>query len=457
MTTGSESLDRILGNGVPRGALMVIAGHPGTGKTVLAQQTVFANATPEQPALYLTTFSEPLPKVVRYLEGFAFFDPERMYNSVDYCDLGQRVEEEGIEALPDLVTGMLQERAADLVVIDSFKALHDLGTRPDVFRMVVFRLARAFASLGVTALWLGEYDETETARYPEFAVADAVVELANRSHGVRDERTIRVLKMRGGEPLPGEHTFTIKSNGLNVFPRLIGADPPKAATSVPERVPTWVDGLDEMIDGGVWRGSSTLVLGPAGSGKTTLGVSFLVNGAGHGENGLFVTLHETPDQIRAIVAGFWPGAEAMLEERIIVQHYTALEVSLVEVLQLLKDVVASGRVSRIVIDSVRDLRDAAIDPSRLRATIYNLIHFCSAHRIVVLINAETPILSREPYADPEGISSMVDNVVVLEFLGEERRDHGIAVVKTRRSAHDSRTHGVGIDAGGFHVGAPTAD
>src|SRR4029077_8584052 len=130
LPTGTADLDRVLGGGVPAASILVLAGLPGAGKTVLAEQFLFANASERSPALYLTTLSEPLEKAVRYLQAFAFFDPERMLEAITYRDLGQPVQEGGIAALPAIVEAMIAERGATLLVIDSFKALHDLAPDP---------------------------------------------------------------------------------------------------------------------------------------------------------------------------------------------------------------------------------------------------------------------------------------------------------------------------------------
>ena len=174
-TTGVDALDLVLGGGLPAGSTTIIAGLPGTGKTVLAEQFLFANATEATPALYLTTMSEPLEKIIRYLQRFSFFDPERLPSAIHYQDIGQVIRTRGIEALPLVVEELIADHGAVFVVIDSLKATHDLCRDPVAFRIALFDLGRVLTAAGTTALLVGEYGPTDIATLPEFAVADGVV------------------------------------------------------------------------------------------------------------------------------------------------------------------------------------------------------------------------------------------------------------------------------------------
>jgi len=156
-STGAAALDLVLGGGLLPASTTVVAGLPGTGKTVLAEQFLFANASADTPALYLSTLSEPLEKLVRYLQGFSFFDPALLPGAIHYQDIGAAMSQRGVEALPTIVEELVAEREAAFLVIDSFKALHDLSADPVAFRVALFELARVLNTAGVTALLVGEY------------------------------------------------------------------------------------------------------------------------------------------------------------------------------------------------------------------------------------------------------------------------------------------------------------
>src|SRR3954468_8490325 len=137
ISTGSSPADRILGGGFPAHSINIIMGEPGTGKTLFAQQLVFHNAGDDRPILYITTLSEPLAKVVKYLQTFEFFDESRIGTSVIYDEAGTELAEKGIGELVPKVREWIREHGPRIIVIDSFKALHDLSTSISEMRRVV--------------------------------------------------------------------------------------------------------------------------------------------------------------------------------------------------------------------------------------------------------------------------------------------------------------------------------
>jgi circadian clock protein KaiC len=192
ISSGAESLDVVLGGGLPRDGITLIVGLPGSGKTILAQQFVFANARPERPALYLSTVSEPLEKILRYGQTLTVFEPAKVGKSVYYEDLGSSVHEGALSGVLDRVRGLIRERRPAVIVIDSFKALHAYADDGTDFRRFLHDLAGMLSAYPVTTLWVGEYGQDEVVLAPEFAVADAILTLG--SVGIA-ERTSRVLQV----------------------------------------------------------------------------------------------------------------------------------------------------------------------------------------------------------------------------------------------------------------------
>ncbi|HZH04021.1 MAG TPA: ATPase domain-containing protein, partial [Myxococcaceae bacterium] len=276
--TGNEQLDTILGGGFPRHSMNILMGEPGSGKTILAERLIFANAggqthgaDGERPILYLTTLSEPLEKVVRYLQQFSFYDEERLASgAIIYDSLGAELEEKGLAAVVPKLKEVIQTLSPKIIVIDSFKAIHDLTTSMPEMRRMLYEMSGLLTAYDTTVFLVGEYSEDQIASLPEFAVADAMVELARRKQGTRDERYLRVLKLRGSGYQEGLHAFRITPDGLDVFPRLVSPDVAPTYALAEARVPTGITGLDAMLCGGFWAGSATLLEGPTGSGKTTL-------------------------------------------------------------------------------------------------------------------------------------------------------------------------------------------
>ena len=301
VSTGNAQADLILGGGFPAHSINIIMGQPGSGKTVFCEQLAFSNLG-DRPVLYLTTVSEPLPKVLTYLQEFAFADVNVIGSQLIYESLADTVTADP-GRLPERVTALLKQYRSHILVFDSFKAIGDLMPDLSAWRKVLYELASTLSAYDATTFWIGEYVGDMVPRLPEFAVADSIVEFTREQSGTRDDRFLHVIKLRGSGFLDGFHAFRIGRDGLEIFPRLVS---PAAFgggyMTRPERLATGIRGLDDMIETGWLRGTSTLVLGPSGAGKTLLGLHFLREGARAAEPGLLVTFQENPSQLARVCA-----------------------------------------------------------------------------------------------------------------------------------------------------------
>lgn len=452
LETGDAGLDQVLGGGLPEGSLIVVAGPPGSGKTILAQQICFANATADRKALYYTTWSEPHDKIVRHLEPFAFFDASALGDRIEFLHLAELIDaeqEDAFRVAEGEIVRQSFETKPSVIVIDSSKALHDV-IDPESFRRSIYDLASKVAHTDAVLILVGEYSAEETRSQPEFAVADGIVQLENEARGPVDRRWLRVLKMRGAESVAGQHSFRISETGFEVFPRL-ETTLPKIVPTQKERAAFGVKKLDAATGGGIPRGDSTLLIGPSGVGKTLLALRFVAAGLEQGERCLHISFQESEDQVRekAAAAGWdWYGVG---EDKLVIRHIRPVELDLDEVGSLIRSELAGGEVKRVVVDSLAELAFAARETERLPAYVWALGGFVRAAGGTTIFTNEMAALGQG--ADLGGLSFIFNNVFFLRYVEiESELRRGLNVLKMRQSDHDKGLLELIIDDGGISVG-----
>jgi circadian clock protein KaiC len=450
ISTGDPVMDGILGGGYPANTINVVMGQPGTGKTIFVEQLLFANAGDERPVLYFTTLSEPLAKVVRFVQGFSFFDESKLGTSVLYEDIGAELARDGISVVVPRLREAIKTVRPALIVIDSFKALHDLSDSVQAMRRLVYEITGLLTAYETTAFLVGEYYPEDIRRSPEFAVADSMVELSRRELGTRDERFFRVLKLRGSHYQEGYHAFEITATGLDVHPRLVSPSIPIEYQPSHDRVSTGVPGLDAMLDGGLRSGTATLVAGSSGSGKTTLALQFLLDGVRQGEPSLCINFQENPSQLSQTIARLAGNAETA--DSLEVLYFSPVELRIDSIIGRLFRRIEEKRIRRVVLDAVGDLAASTSEPHRVHDYLYALTQHLAVNGITSMFTFESIgqlITGGDLNAGP--ISYMADNLLLLDMRGDETMRRTIRVLKARGSAHSPDVREITIGATGIQV------
>jgi circadian clock protein KaiC len=459
--TGVPGLDSVLGGGLPEYSFNLIAGAPGTGKTTLAQQIVFANATAKQPALYFTVLGEPTLKMLRYQQEYSFFDRGKVGTAVRYLNLSEEVLEQDLRLVLERIVTEVERAKPRIIVVDSFRTIsvqpggHSASDAMTLDHFVQ-RLSLHLTSWEVTSFLLGEYAEQEN-RNPVFTVADGVfwlTQVADRNSVVRK---LQVMKVRGRAPMPGLHTFRMTDHGLQVYPRIPQQQFERRQQSL-RRLHTGVPGLDEIMGGGIPSGDALILAGPAGSGKTTFATQFVAEGLRNKEPGIVVVFEEYPEEYLARAKARDGTIDAMIDAELLkIIYLRPLDLSVDETLAAILEGVEEIGAQRVVIDSLSGFEVALAPAFRedFRESLYRLVGALTATGVTVFMTVETVGNHIDMGFTTEKVSFITDDIIVQRFVeiaGELRRV--LAVVKMRGSEHSHEFRTFEVTETGAVIGEP---
>ena len=459
LPSGVRGLDAVLGGGLPEYSFNLIAGGPGSGKTTLAHQIMFANASVERPALYFTVLGEPAIKMLRYQRQFRFFDLDLAGSAIQFINLSAEILDGDLDGVLQRIVGETERAKPGMVFVDSFRTIggqhgsSQPGTTFDLDRFVQ-RLAQHLTTWEVTSFLLGEY-ATEEQRNPVFTVADGVLWLTQATDRNSVVRKLQVVKARGRAPMPGLHTFRITDDGLQIFPRI-----PEQTLQRPlhkrERQTTGVPGMDEMIGGGVIGGDAVLLTGPAGSGKSTVATQFVAAGLAQGETGVIAVFEEYPEEYLARASARNPEVGKMIKAgRLEIIYLRPLDLSVDESLHAILEAVDRLGAKRVVIDSLSGF-EVALAPTfrdEFRESLYRLVGTLTATGVTVFMTAEVSEAFREARFTSENVSFITDEIFVQRYVEiEGQLERVMAVIKMRGSEHSHEFRSYKVTPKGVVVG-----
>jgi circadian clock protein KaiC len=463
LSTGVPGLDAVLGGGLPEFSFNMIAGGPGAGKTILAQQILFANASLERPALYFTVLGEPTVKMLRYQQHFSFFRPELIGTVVQYVNLSDEVLSGALDAVLDRMTSEIERVGPAMVVVDSFRTVRAVSEAVSTMALEGFvqRLALHLTTWEVTSLLLGEYSEPEQ-RQPLFTIADGIIWLSQVTDRNSVVRKLQAVKVRGQAQMPGLHTFRITDAGLQVFPRIPDQQWGRRAAEVPEgeRLSTGLPALDALMSGGIPKGDAVMLAGPTGTGKSTFGMLFAAAGLRAGESVVVAAFEEYPEAYLERLRAFDVDPDAMIESnRLRITYLRPLDLSVDETLdEILVNVRQTGA-TRVVIDSLTGFEIALAPAFRddFRESLYRLVGALTATGVTVFMTHEAVAMSPDLGFTGERVSFITDDIVVQRYVElDGRLEKVLSVVKMRRSQHTKDFWRYDITATGATLGAPLA-
>jgi circadian clock protein KaiC len=442
LPTGVRGLDDILGGGIPEFSFNIIAGTPGCGKTTLAHQIAFANATPKKPALYFTVLGEPVIKMLRYQQQYSFFDESMLGKAIRFINLSDILLEKDLNAVLEEIIRQVTAANPSIVVVDSFRnVMRKAGATTNELEMQSFiqRLTQFLTSWEATTFLVGEYGEEEIRDNPLFTIADGLFWLWQVTERNSVVRKLQIMKLRGQESVPGLHTIRINDGGVQAFSRMLGLVGKKMKPAPRRRLSIGVPELDKMMGGGIFEGDSCLVAGPSGTGKSALATQFIAEGLRHGESAIIAIFEERPLGYTERASSIGLNLKTPQEMgKLEILYLRPLDLSVDETMQEILDAVERIGAKRLVIDSLVGFEMALAPGFRadFRESLYRMIGALTGAGITILSTVEVEdTFTALPFSQYT-ISFLTDDIIRLRYVeinGQLRKV--MVVIKMRGGNH----------------------
>ena len=436
--TGIRGVDDVLGGGLFASGVYIVMGMPGVGKTILGNQLAFHHVRSGGRAVYVTLLSETHGRLLAFMQTMSFFDGSVVGDALRYLNGYTAVEAEGLPGLLRLIRQVVRESKASLLVVDGMMTAASIARSDVEYKKFVQELQSWIEVVGCTVVLLTSARADEL--HPEYTMVDGIVELEYARAGGRRIRELTVLKFRGSAYVEGSHTYDITSDGIALFPRVEAVFGRRPRERLDEAVAGFgVPELDRLLGGGLPRGSTAIVLGPTGTGKTMLGLQFVAAGLAAGEPSVHLSFSEDPAATLAVgdALGLELSEHARARKLTLIWHPVA-EPSIDRIGHELVSAVERSGAQRVFVDGLEAIRDPSI-AERLTSYWAALGQEMRARGATVLTSAEArhPMLG---VADPAaaGVSGIVDTVLCLDRTRRAGALIGVMFVpKVRGRRHES--------------------
>jgi circadian clock protein KaiC len=462
--TGIAGLDDILGGGLPQGHLYLIEGDPGTGKTTLALQFLLAGIGQGESVIYVTLSEsrKELEEVARShgwstesLQIYEMAADEDLRPEAQYTVFHPSEVE-----LADTITAILEQVDAtqpQRVVFDSLSELRMLARDPLKYRRQILALKRHFAGRNCTVLLLDDRTAEGSHDLQLQSIAHGVIMMQSleRDFGIK-RRRVEVRKLRGSSYREGFHDYTIATGGLSIYPRLIAAEHKPGFQR--KCVPSGLKGLDELFSGGIDTGTSTLFIGPAGCGKSTIALRYAVSSAQRGEKAVIFTFDEALatllERARGLGMELTPlFANGTLE----IQQIDPAELAPGEFVSRVRRLVDEQQLRVVVLDSLNGFLNAMPHEQFLAMQLHELLSYLGQQGVATILTLAQHgfIGSMQSTVD---VSYLADTVLLFrffEYAGEIRQ--ALSVIKKRSGPHERAIRELFLGKGKISVGEPLKD
>jgi circadian clock protein KaiC len=457
LSSGIPGLDPILGGGFFHRSIYIVNGRPGAGKTIFGSQICFHVVHEGERALFITLLAETHGHLLANLESLSFYDPAAVANTLIFINGYSVLEKDGLSGLLALLRTTIREHRASVLVLDGLVTAEQISGSDLAFKKFIHELQTLVGVVGCTVFLLSSGKSDDVVR-PEHTMVDGIIDLQDELDDMRATRTLIVRKLRGTPHLRGRHAFEISNDGVTVYPRL------ESRLAIPSRpFPEALAGdalfgvppFDDLLGGGVSGGTTTLVLGSPGSGKTLLGLHFLAEGARVGQRGLYFGFYEHPQalMLKAEKVGI-PLRQLVRAGDLEILWQAPVEHLLDALADRLLAAVQRVDARRLVIDGLIGFKLSA-------ASAIRLTRFFSALANELRARGVTTIVTDDQRDAPTGeldlplarVSALWENMLALRAVagpgGATRRV--VSITKRRDGAHASAAADFAIAADGIRI------
>ena len=462
VSTGCAGLDNILSGGFPRGRLYLIEGDPGAGKTTLALQFTLDGVSKGERALYITLsesradLSHAAQSHGRSLENIEIVEllpnegdllPEQQYTvfhpaEVELNDRMQRIVKE------------IQRVRPDRLVIDALSELRMLAKDPLRYRRQILSLKDFMASQECTVILLDD----RSSRDPDLQLHSIVhgvisMDKVPREYG-KTRRQIEIVKLRGTSYREGFHDYAIVTGGVVVFPRLVAAD--SRSDQQPEAVSSGIPELDALTGGGLDRGTSTLLIGPAGCGKTSIAVQWAVTSAKRGESSAIFSFEEAPATMITRAAGLGIDLRPHLASgKIVIKRVDPAEMSPGELVASLQQHIENENVRMVVLDSLNGYLQSMPGEQFLAVHLHELLAYLGNRGVLTLMVLAQAGTIGWPLQSAVDVSYLADNILLLRYFENKGEVcQAISTIKRRSGSHEHAIRELRLGPDRIRIGRP---
>jgi circadian clock protein KaiC len=464
-STGVAGLDGILGGGLARNRLHLLEGSPGTGKTTIALQFLMAGAKAGEAGIYVSLAETehelrdgarshgwtipPLVEVFELVPPESVLDPDQHQSLLYSSDLELG---ETIKRIFEAIDRLKPKR----VVIDSLSEIRLLAQSSLRYRRQILALKHYFAQHNSTVIMLDDLT-TESTDRAVHSIAHSVIHLDQLAPIYGGERRrLRIVKCRGQTFRSGYHDFSIEPGGVVVFPRLVAAEHRKA--TVQRVLKSGIAEVDQLLGGGVAAGSSTLIVGPAGTGKSLLTLHYIADAVARGERAALFVFDEELGLLLARAKGLGIDLVAMRDSnKLFVQQMDAAELSPGEFSHTVRDCVDREGIRTVVIDSLNGYQAAMPEEQYLILHLHELLQYLNRQGAATFLTVAQHGMIGD-MKQPIDVTYLADTVIILRYfeaLGRVRR--AISVIKKRSGSHEDTIREFTIGAHGMEVGPALKD